>query len=120
MNDDGPESEYQRVPPTSRAAVVVFWVAVAAAVGFFLVVPAVLAMFAAAFVRDRISPLRDERGHRLATAAVRVSGWAAGLGVMVFVLLEMPMNHPRELSNRSGVCGESAGDHAVDGGVCGG
>ena len=57
----------------------VFVAALVGAVGFFLVLPAVAVMLVAAGVRGRISPQGDERGHRLATVAVRMR-WRRGTG----------------------------------------
>src|SRR3954467_14039514 len=70
----------------SLAAVVVCWLAIAAAVGFFLVIPAAVVWVAALVVRGVIARRPEVGGYGYATAAVMVSGCAAVLGMIVLVL----------------------------------
>jgi hypothetical protein len=103
MSNQDPILEYQTPTPTSPWAVVVFWAAIAAALGFFLVIPSLLVFLAAVVVQGRISPIRDARGYRRATIAGWISAPAAGLGFVLFITAGMTGGHPRELSNRA-VC----------------
>ncbi|HVT79628.1 MAG TPA: hypothetical protein VHM90_03135 [Phycisphaerae bacterium] len=86
--------------------VVAFVASVVTALGFFLVVPSLVALVVAIVVRSAMKA-RGSGGIGLANAAVRVSAWSAAVGV-VFVLMGSSLcacggGKSRELANRS-VC----------------
>lgn len=99
MSNQDPVIDYQSPTRTSVAAIVVFWLAIAAAFGFFFILPSLIVFFACLVVQGRTTSARDQRGYRLATVGGWISAIAAGLGLVTFIMADM--NPSRELANRS-------------------
>src|SRR4051812_46687606 len=97
MNETNPLS-YASPPPVHRGAVVVFWLAVASAFGFFLVVPPLVVLIVATGVHFHVGNDPRRQGTKYAHRAVAISFLATVTGFLFVVLT--PHHHPRELSNR--------------------
>jgi hypothetical protein len=102
MNNDEPVLEYHTVPPTSRAAIFIFVAAIVAAVGFFLIVPALLVMLGAIIIQGNLSQRKDVSGEGLAKAASGISAAAVLLGMVALVL--MPSIGSTHVRSNGSVC----------------
>ncbi len=86
----------------SRAALVIFWLSIAAALAFFLVVPAIITLIASVVIRISLNTKPRISGFGYAVWATRMSLASAMFGVVVWMLIPCGSGS-RELSNRS-VC----------------
>jgi len=90
MNNDDPVLEYHKGTRMSQVAIWVFIASLIAAVGFFLILPAIVTLIVSIVVHGNLSRRTDVSGAGLTSAAIKISAVAVIFGIVVLIILPSP------------------------------